>query len=288
MTDVSRPMNAADVHVLGGDLPVRRLGFGAMRITGSGVWGEPADRDGAKALLRRVLELGVNLIDTADSYGPEVSELLIAEALYPYPADLVIATKGGLLRDGPHQWRRDGRPAHLRAVCEGSLRRLRLERIDLYQLHAVDPRVPIEESVGALVELQDAGLVRHIGVCNVSAQQLERARGIAEVVSVQNRYNLAERGSDDLVEACGREGLAFLPWYPLATGELAAPGSRLDQAAKAHGATAAQVALAWLLARSPTMLPIPGTGSIEHFEENMGAARVDITPQELAAIAGRA
>jgi aryl-alcohol dehydrogenase-like predicted oxidoreductase len=286
MTDVPHPMTAADVHVLGGDLPVRRLGYGAMRITGSGVWGEPPDRDGAKALLRRVLELGVNLIDTADSYGPEVSELLIADALHPYPVDLVIATKGGLLRDGPNQWRANCSPSYLRAACEASLRRLRLERIDLYQLHAVDSQVPIEESVGMLVELQEAGLVRHIGVCNVSADELARARGIADVVSVQNRYNLADRGSDDLVDVCEREGLAFLPWFPLATGELAAPGGRLDQIARAHGATAAQVALAWLLARSRTMLPIPGTGSIEHFEENMGAARLELPPDDLAALAG--
>ena len=287
MTDVPHPTTVADVHVLGGDLPVRRLGYGAMRITGSGVWGEPPDPDGAKALLRRVLELGVNLIDTADSYGPEVSELLIADALHPYPTDLVIATKGGLLRDGPHQWRADCSPSHLRAACEASLRRLRLERIDLYQLHTVDAQVPIEESVGALVELQEAGLVRHIGVCNVSVDELARARGVADVVSVQNRYNLADRGSDDVVDACEGEGLAFLPWYPLADGELAAPGGRLDQIAQAHGATVAQAALAWLLARSSTMIPIPGTGSIEHFEENMGAARLDLTPDDLAALADR-
>jgi pyridoxine 4-dehydrogenase len=287
MTDVPHPTTVADVHVLGGDLPVRRLGYGAMRITGSGVWGEPPDPDGAKALLRRVLELGVNLIDTADSYGPEVSELLIADALHPYPTDLVIATKGGLLRDGPHQWRADCSPSHLRAACEASLRRLRLERIDLYQLHTVDAQVPIEESVGALVELQEAGLVRHIGVCNVSVDELARARGVADVVSVQNRYNLADRGSDDLVDACEGEGLAFLPWYPLADGELAAPSGRLDQIAQAHGATVAQVALAWLLARSSTMIPIPGTGSIEHFEENTGAARLDLTPDDLATLADR-
>ena len=287
MTDVPHPTTVADVHGLGGDLPVRRLGYGAMRITGSGVWGEPPDPDGAKALLRRVLELGVNLIDTADSYGPEVSELLIADALHPYPTDLVIATKGGLLRDGPHQWRADCNPSHLRAACEASLRRLRLERIDLYQLHTVDTQVPIEESVGVLVELQEAGLVRHIGVCNVSVDELARARGVADVVSVQNRYNLADRGSDDVVDACEGEGLAFLPWYPLADGELAAPGGRLDQIAQAHGATVAQVALAWLLARSSTMIPIPGTGSIEHFEENMGAARLDLTPDDLAALADR-
>lgn len=282
MGDVPHSAIATDVHALGGDLPVRRLGYGAMRITGSGIWGEPPDRDGAKALLRRALELGVNLIDTADSYGPEVSELLIADALHPYPADLVIATKAGLLRDGPGQWRPDCRPSHLRGACEASLRRLRLERIDLYQLHTVDPQVPIEESVEALVELQGRGLVRHIGVCNVSADQLARARGIADVVSVQNRYNLTDRASDDLVDYCEREGLAFLPWFPLATGELAAPGGRLDQIAQAHGATAAQVALAWLLTRSPTMLPIPGTGSIEHLEENMVAAQLDLTPNDLA------
>ncbi|MGH3874438.1 MAG: aldo/keto reductase [Pseudonocardiaceae bacterium] len=273
-----------DLHLLGGDLPVRRLGFGALHITGSGAWGDPPDPDAVKALLRRVLELGVNLIDTADSYGPEVSELLIADALHPYPSDLVIATKGGLLRDGPNQWRADGRPSHLRAVCEASLRRLRLERIDLYQLHAVDPQVPIEESVGTLVELQQAGLVRHIGVCNVSAAELARARGIADVVSVQNRYNLIDRRSDDLVDVCAREGLAFLPWFPLATGELAVPGGRLDQIAQRYDATAAQIALASLLARSSTMLPIPGTSSIEHVEENMGATRLDLTPDDLAAL----
>ncbi|MGH3936439.1 MAG: aldo/keto reductase [Pseudonocardiaceae bacterium] len=279
-------MTTAGVHVLGGDLPVHRLGYGAMRITGGGIWGEPPDRDGAKAVLRRVLELGVNLIDTADSYGPDVSELLIADALHPYPADLVIATKAGLLRDGPNQWRPDCSPSHLREACEASLRRLRLERIDLYQLHTVDPQVPIEESVGALVELQRAGLVRHIGVCNVSADQLARARTVADVVSVQNRYNLTDRRSEDLVDACEREGLGFLPWFPLATGELAASGGPLDQIAQAHAATAAQVALAWLLARSPVMLPIPGTGSIEHLEENMGAARIHLTPDDLSALAG--
>ncbi|MGH3799604.1 MAG: aldo/keto reductase [Pseudonocardiaceae bacterium] len=287
MADFPHPITAAGVHVLGGDLPVRRLGYGAMRITGSGVWGEPPDRDSAKAVLQRALELGAKLIDTADSYGPEVSELLIADALHPYPTDLVIATKAGFLRDGPGRWRAYGRPSHLHEACKASLRRLRLERIDLYQLHAVDPHVPIEESVGALVELQDAGLVRHIGVCNVSADQLARARGVADIVSVQNRYNLADRGSDDLVDVCEREELAFLPWYPLATGELAAPGGRLDRIAHAHGATAAQVALAWLLARSPTMLPIPGTGSIEHLEENMGAARLDLTPDDLATLGSR-
>ncbi|MGH3786106.1 MAG: aldo/keto reductase [Pseudonocardiaceae bacterium] len=288
MAEVPRPTTAADLYVLGGDLPVRRLGYGAMRITGSGVWGEPPDRDSAKALLRRVLELGVNLIDTADSYGPEVSELLIADALHPYPTDLVIATKAGLLRDGPSQWRPDCRPSHLRVACEASLRRLRLERIDLYQLHTVDPQVPIEESVGALVELQEAGLVRHIGVCNVSANELARARAVADVVSVQNRYNLTDRGSDDLVDACEREGLGFLPWFPLATGELATPGGQLDQIAHAHSATAAQVALAWLLARSPTMLPIPGTSSIDHLEENMGAARLKPHPDDLTAMGDRA
>jgi aryl-alcohol dehydrogenase-like predicted oxidoreductase len=267
--------------MLGGGLEVRRLGYGAMRVTGEGVWGPPADRERALAVLRRAVELGVNLIDTADSYGPEVSEELIAEALHPYPPDLVIATKGGLLRDGPGRWRPDCSPEHLREACDGSLRRLRVERIDLYQLHTIDPHVPLEESLGALVELQRAGKIRHIGISNVGPDHLDRARAAADVVSVQNRYSLGDRQSEPVLEACEREGLAFLPWFPLAAGELARPGGALDRVAAAHGASPSQVALAWLLARSPAMLPIPGTSSVEHLEENVAAAGLRLSSDEL-------
>ena len=253
---------------IGGDLPVRRLGFGAMRITGRGIWGPPDDPEDAKRLLRRVVELGVDLIDTADSYGPEVSERLIAEALHPYPDGLVIATKGGLRRTGPGQWPRDARPERLKECCEGSLRRLRLERIDLYQLHSPDPKVPLEESMGALRELKEEGKVRHVGVSNVAVEQLERARSVVEVVSVQNRYNLEDRSSEDVLEVCERDGLAFIPWRPLATGNLASPS----------------VALAWLLQRSPVMLPIPGTASIEHFEENLAAAELELSEEQMASL----
>jgi aryl-alcohol dehydrogenase-like predicted oxidoreductase len=271
----------ADRFTLGGDLDVRRLGFGAMRITGDGIWGPPADVDGAKRLLRRVVELGINLIDTADAYGPQVSEQLIAEALHPYPDDLVIATKGGLRRTGPGQWPRDARPERLKECCEASLRRLRLDRIDLYQLHAPDPRVPLEDSLGALRELQHQGKVRHIGVSNLSLDQLQRARQVAEVVSVQNRYNLVDRASEDVLEACEHDGLAFIPWYPLATGNLARPGGALDAVARPRNATSGQVALAWLLRRSPVMLPIPGTSSIEHLEENVAAAELELGDDEM-------
>jgi pyridoxine 4-dehydrogenase len=266
---------------IGGDLEVRRLGFGAMRITGNGIWGPPDDPEGARRLLRRVVELGVNLIDTADSYGPEVSENLIAEALHPYPEGLVIATKGGLRRTGPGQWPRDARPERLRECCEGSLRRLRLERIDLYQLHSPDPRVPLEDSVGALKELQDEGKIRHIGVSNVSVEELERARAVVEVVTVQNRYNLTERYSESVLEACERDGLGFIPWFPLAIGELARPGGPLDDLARSHDAAPGQLALAWLLARSPVMLPIPGTASVEHLEENLAAQSIELRPDEV-------
>ena len=231
-----------------GDLTVRRLGFGAMRITGEGVWGPPPDREAALAVLRRAVELGVNLIDTADSYGPAVSEELIAEALHPYPEDLVIATKGGLTRTGPGEWPRNGRPEYLRGACEGSLRRLRLDRIDVYQLHAPDPDVPYEESVGTLKELQDEGKIRHVGVSNVSVEELEQARGIVDVVSVQNRFNLGDRHAADVLAACQDAGLAFIPWFPLSAGSLAEPGGAAAEIAAAHGATPAQVALAWLLA----------------------------------------
>jgi aryl-alcohol dehydrogenase-like predicted oxidoreductase len=269
---------------IGDDLTVGRVGFGAMRITGRGIWGPPGDEAAALALLRRVAESGVTFIDTADSYGPAVSEELIAKALHPYPAGLVIATKGGLERPGPDQWVANGRPDHLRTACEASLRRLRLERIDLYQLHTVDTRVPIEESVGVLAQLQIQGKIRHIGVSNVSADQLARARRVAPIVTVQNRYSLADRGSDALVDLCAREGLAFIPWYPLAAGRLAEPGSSLAEAARRHSATPGQVALAWLLRRSPAMLPIPGTSSRAHFEENLAASRLVLTEDEFAAL----
>jgi pyridoxine 4-dehydrogenase len=273
---------------IGGNLEVRRLGFGAMRITGPGIWGPPDDPEGAKRLLRRVVELGINLIDTADSYGPEVSENLIAESLYPYPDDLVIATKGGLRRTGPGEWPRDARPERLKECCEGSLRRLRLERIDLYQLHSPDRKVPLEDSLGALRELQEEGKIRHIGVSNVSAEQLERARAVVDVVTVQNRYNLVDRHSEDVLEACERDGLGFLPWFPLATGDLARPGGPLDELARAHDATPGQLGLAWLLARSPVMLPIPGTASIEHLEENVAAERIALDRDELERLAAAA
>ena len=274
-------MTNTDRITVGADLEVRRFGFGAMRITGQGIWGEPDDPARARALLRRVAESGVNLIDTADSYGPDVSENLIAEALYPYPAGLVVATKGGLTRQGPGRWERDCRPERLRQCCENSLRRLRLERIDLYQLHAVDSRVPVEDSVGALAELQQEGKVRHVGLCNVSGEELERAQTIVEIVSVQNRYNMVDRSSEGVLTACQEQGLAFLPWFPLATGDLARPGGPLDEVATSHDATPAQVALAWLLGHSPVIVPIPGTGSIEHFEENLGATELELSESEL-------
>jgi pyridoxine 4-dehydrogenase len=273
-----------DTFTIGGDLKVHRLGFGAMRITGKGIWGPPDDPEEAKRLLRRVVELGIDLIDTADSYGPEVSENLIAEALHPYPDGVVIATKGGLTRTGPGQWPRDGRPEHLKKACEGSLRRLGLDRIDLYQLHSPDPRVPYEDSVGALKELQDEGKIRHIGISNVSVRELEQARELVEVVTVQNHYNLEDRDSEDVLEECGRLGIGFIPWYPLQTGRLAEPGGPLDSIAKAHDATPAQIALAWLLAHSPVMLPIPGTSSVEHLEENFAAAGIELSADEAAAI----
>ena len=269
---------------IGGDLEVRRLGFGAMRITGDGIWGLPKDPEAARVLLRRVVELGVNLIDTADSYGPEVSENLIAEALHPYPDGLVIATKGGLRRTGPGAWPRDARPERLKECCEGSLRRLRLERIDLYQLHAPDPAVPLEDSLGAMKELQDEGKIRHIGVSNVSLDELERARSVVDVVTVQNRYSLVDRHSEDVLDACEGAGIGFVPWFPLAMGDLAEPGGPLSEVARARDATSGQVALAWLLAHSPVMLPIPGTSSIEHLEENVAAGELRLSDDELRQI----
>ena len=271
----------AGAHALGDGLTVRRLGFGAMRITGDGVWGPPDDRDGALATVRRTVELGINLIDTADSYGPEVSEELIAEALHPYPDELVIATKGGLERTGPGQWPRNGRPEHLREACDGSLRRLQVDQIDLYQLHAPDPDVPYEESVGTIKELQDEGKIRLAGVSNVSVEQLEQAREIVDVVTVQNRFNLADRHSEDVLEVCDRDGIGFIPWFPLATGDLARPGGPFDELARAHDATPGQLAIAWLLGRSPVVLPIPGTASVEHLQENVAAAELELDAQEL-------
>lgn len=273
--------SARDTFTLGGDLEVRRLGFGAMRITGEGVWGPPKDRDAAKRLLHRVLDLGINLIDTADAYGPNVSEELLAEALHPYPQGLVIATKGGLTRGGPNDWSRKGDPAHLKAACEASLRRLRVERIDLYQLHAPDPSVPLEDSLGALAELQAAGKIRHVGVSNFSVDELNQGRQVVSIVSVQNRYNLADRTHEPVLEACARLGLGFIPWYPLATGKLAGAGGALGAIAAAHQATPGQVALAWLLARSPVMLPIPGTGSEAHLVENTAARELQLTEEEV-------
>jgi pyridoxine 4-dehydrogenase len=276
--------SAAGTLTLGGDLEVRRLGFGAMRLTGDGIWGPPDDPEVAKAVLRRAVELGVNFIDTADSYGPQVSEELIAEALHPYPGGLVIATKGGLTRSGPGQWHPDCRPEHLREACEGSLRRLRVERIDLYQLHTVDPNVPLEESLGALVELREEGKIAHIGVSNENLEQLERARQVTPIVSVQNRYSINARDSDPILDACEREGLGFIPWFPLGSGGLATEGA-LDRIAQAHDATPFQVALAWLLARSPAMLPIPGTSSVEHVEENIAAAGLKLAQEEFEELA---
>jgi pyridoxine 4-dehydrogenase len=274
----------AGTLTLGGELTVRRLGFGAMRITGDGVWGPPEDRDGAIATLRRAVELGINLIDTADSYGPQVSEELIAEALYPYPEGLVIATKGGLTRTGPGEWPRDGRPEHLREACEGSLQRLRVDRIDLYQLHAPDPQVPYEDSVGTLKELRDEGKIRLVGVSNVSLEQLETARGIVPIATVQNRFNLADRSSEDVLEHCEGLGLGFIPWFPLSAGSLAQPGGQLEEIAARHDATPAQIALAWLLARSEVMLPIPGTSSVKHLEEDVAAAGIELNDEEIAAL----
>ena len=277
-----RPTAAAAGKIdVGGDLTVNRLGFGAMRITGPGIWGEPPDRNRAKAALQRAVELDVTFIDTADSYGPEVSEGLIAETLYPYPDELVIATKGGLLRPGPGQWEPDGRPEHLRRACEGSLARLRLDRIDLYQFHRPDPKVPIAESIGALAELKDEGKVRHIGVSNFSEDQLREAERVAPVVSVQNRYNVTDRTSEAMVDLCEQAMLVFLPWAPIV--EAGASQPVLDAATR-YGVSPRQVALAWLLARSPQILPIPGSGSPVHVEHNVAAASIDLDPAEIRAI----
>jgi aryl-alcohol dehydrogenase-like predicted oxidoreductase len=280
MTAPSSAAAAGSIEI-GGDLVVNRLGFGAMRITGRGIWGDPPDEDQARATLRRAVELGVNFIDTADSYGPEVSERLIAEALHPYPDDLVIATKGGLVRPGPGRWDPDGRPEHLREVCEGSLRRLRLDQIPLYQLHRPDPRVPYGESVGALVQLKDEGKIRHIGISNVSENQLREAQQITPVVSVQNRYNAADRQSESMLDTCEIEQIVFLPWAPIQQSD---GNPAVAEAARRHGASPRQIVLAWLLARSPQILPIPGTGSPEHVETNVAAAPIELSSDEVAAI----
>jgi pyridoxine 4-dehydrogenase len=277
----TQPAAAAGTVRLG-DFTVNRMGFGAMRLTGAGVIGEPADPENALAVLRRAVELGVNFIDTADSYGPEINERQIAEALHPYPEELVIATKGGLRHERQGEWIRDGRPESLRASCEGSLERLRVERIDVYQLHSVDPSVPIKESVGALADLQQEGKIRYIGLSNVDARQLARAREVATIVSVQNRYNLVDRYSEGVLEACERDRIAFLPWFPLGFGDLTRGGGRLADVAAAKGATQAQIALAWLLRRSAVMLPIPGTSLLEHLEENVAAAALELTDAEFA------
>ena len=278
MNDTS-PAAAAGTITLGGDLRVNRLGFGAMRLTGRGIWGAPKDAQNARRVLQRALELGVNFIDTADAYGPEVNERQIADTLHPYPPGLVIATKGGLVRPGPDQWERNGSPAHLRQACEASLKRLRVERIDLYQFHAPDPRVRIEDSVGELAKLQQEGKSRHIGVSNFSVAELERVAGIAKIVSVQNRYNITSRRSDDVVAYCEQRKMAFIPYAPLAAGEHAGTDTasrELERIAKQHSMSLGQAALAWLLARSPVMLPIPGTSSVAHLEENVAAAAISL------------
>ncbi|WP_042372826.1 aldo/keto reductase [Streptacidiphilus neutrinimicus] len=280
----SSPAAASGSFPIGGDLPVHRLGFGAMRITGPGVWGEPQDPDEAVRVLRRAVELGVTFIDTADSYGPAVSEPLIKQALHPYPDDLVIATKGGFTRQGPDRWVPNGRPDYLTQQAELSLRYLGVERIDLYQLHRIDPKVPVEESLGALTQLQSEGKIRHIGLSEVSVAELRRARESAEIVSVQNRYNLADRSSEEVVDYCEAQNLAFIPWYPIATGTLAAPDGPLARMSADQGATPGQLALAWLLRRSPVILPIPGTSSVAHLEENVAAASVRLTDAEFTTL----
>jgi aryl-alcohol dehydrogenase-like predicted oxidoreductase len=283
-TTFDKPRSFGGKITIGGDLTVNRMGFGAMRITGKGIWGPPADRAAAVALIRHVVESGVDFIDTADSYGPNVSEEIIAEALAPYKEGVVIATKAGLTRTGPNQWPIDARPERLRQCLEGSLKRLKLERIDLYQLHRIDPKVPVEESLGALTELQREGKIRHIGVSETSVEEYERAKKSATIVSVQNMSNVADRSAEDVLRVCERDGIAFLPWFPLG-GHGTLKHASLERIAAAHGATESQIALAWLLARSPVVLPIPGTSSIAHFDENLAAAEIVLTPEELAELA---
>lgn len=284
MSTATVSATASGTFTLGGDLTIHRLGFGAMRITGEGIWSEPKDPGEAKRVLRRVVELDVNFIDTADSYGPEVSERFIAEALHPYPKGLVIATKGGLTRQGPNKWLPVGRPEYLTQQVELSLRRLRLDRIDLYQLHRIDPKVPVEESLSALVDLQKRGKIRHIGLSEVSPEEIERARKTATIVSVQNRYNIGDREHEKTLEYCEKNKLGFIPWFPVAAGKLARDGGPLDRFAKQHKISVAQLSLAWLLHRSPVMLPIPGTSSVRHLEENVAAAGVRLSDAQWAEV----
>jgi pyridoxine 4-dehydrogenase len=278
----------SEFFTIAGDMPVRRLGFGAMQITGPGAWGEPADRAEAIRVLRRAVEAGVNLIDTADCYGPFISESLVKEALHPYADDVVIATKGGYARPAADSWVLDGRPEHLRRAVDGSLRRLGLDRIDLYQLHRIDPNIPMDDQIGELASLQSEGKIRHIGLSEVSVAELEQARHSVEVATVQNLYNLTNRQSEDVLEYATAHGIGFLPWYPLATGELAGPGSPLHGVATRHNATPAQVALAWLLGKSPVVLPIPGTSKVSHLNENLGAAQLALTGEEMDALVAQA
>ncbi len=287
-----RPAEASGSLTIGGDLKVNRLGFGAMRITGDGIWGPPANKQEALAVLHRTLELGINLIDTADSYGPAVSESLIAEALYPYPSELVIATKGGLLRTGPGQWPQDGRPQHLRQALEDSLRRLRLDRIDIYQFHRPDPKVPFEDSVAELARMKDEGKIRHVGLSNITVEELARAQKIVPIVTVQNHYNLAKRQSErmdfaqseEMIDVCARQGIGFIPWSPLTTGKLSQPGGVVDEIAKRHQAQPNQIAIAWLLHRSSTILPIPGTSTVKHLEDNALGATIKLSEEEFSRI----
>ncbi|MCY1044043.1 aldo/keto reductase [Corallococcus sp. bb12-1] len=284
----TRPVEKSGTFKLGGDLPIHRLGYGAMQLTGPGIWGPPKDRAEAVRVLRRALELGVDFIDTADSYGPYVSEEIIAEALHPYAKGVVVATKAGLVRTGPNEWHPVGAPKYLRQELELSLRRLKLERIDLYQLHRIDPKVPVEESLGELKALQQEGKIRHIGLSEVSVEEIQRARKVVDIVSVQNRYNLTDRVHEKVLDYCEKEKLGFIPWFPLATGGLAKPGGTLDSVAKKHNATPSQIALAWLLERSPVMLPIPGTSSVKHLEENVQGAELKLGKEELAAVDAQA
>jgi pyridoxine 4-dehydrogenase len=281
MANPTKPALASGEFAIGGDLPVVRLGYGAMQITGTGVWGPPRDHDEVIRVLRRAVDLGVTLIDTADSYGPEVSERLIREALHPYPDDLVVATKAGFTRPGPGRWERNGKPAHLKAQAEKSLRLLGLERIRLFQLHRIDPHVPLEDQLGALFELRNEGKIEHIGLSEVSVPEIEAARAITPIATVQNLFNLAERGAEPVLDYCARAGIGFMPWYPMATGRLARPGGPLQQIADEHAVTPAQLALAWLLQRSPVMLPIPGTSTVAHLEENLDAARIELTAEQV-------
>jgi pyridoxine 4-dehydrogenase len=280
MTSTHVSAAASGTFTIGGDLTVNRLGFGAMRITGKGIWGEPEDSDSARDLLRHVVESGVNFIDTADAYGPEVSENLIAEALHPYPADLIIATKGGLTRQGPNQWQPVGRPEYIRQCVEMSLRRLKLERIDLYQLHRIDAKVPAEETLGALKDLQAQGKIRHVGLSEVTPAEIENAMKVLPIVSVQNEYNITDRKSEKTLEFCEKHNLAFIPWSPIGAGDLAQPGGPLDKIAKHHDASVGQLAIAWLLHRSPVILPIPGTTSVKHLEENIASAELTLDVEE--------